>query len=126
MPLKLKVLIGMMALSLAFSLYQLDILGIVLTGVLLGGVLLGNDGVRQLLRGLAMLNIVIIGVGLLQVMQAVLAPGQVSGAVVGVIVAVRLVAVAFNVYFIWALGCEDVRRWMFRKNTKLDELDIDS
>jgi hypothetical protein len=26
-----------------------------------------------------------------------------------------------NLYFVWALGQEDVRDWMFRKNFHLDE-----
>jgi len=112
MPGKLMVVVGLMALGAVLNLVAGGILSAVLEVVLIVGVLAGNDGVRTFLRGLAAIQIlwtitVLAGAATLTNSPALLLAG--------------IIAITSCAYFIWALGQDDVREWMFRKNFKLDD-----
>lgn len=114
MPGKLVVVVVLMAIGIALNLLSGSLLSAGINIALLVGVLVGNDGVRTFLRGLAVLQII---------WAIVILAGV--GAHVGktVLVIAAVIGIASPAYLLWALGQNDVREWMFRKNFKLDDLD---
>jgi hypothetical protein len=112
MPGKLVVVVVLLGVAIVLNILGAALVSAGIQGVLLFGVLIGNDGVRTFLRGLAAVNIVIVLVMSIPAMQAA------DNTMVLIMVAI---SVSINGYMIWALGQEDVREWMFRKNFKLDE-----
>src|SRR5262245_27386548 len=113
MPVKLMIVVALMALGIAGSLYVGALVTAGINVALLVGVLVGNDGVRRFLRGLAALYLLW---GLI-VMFATAAYVLWSPAWTIML----LLGVASPAFTFWALGQDDTREWMFRKNFKLDE-----
>ena len=66
------------------------------------------------LDGVAAVNILLVVVMSMPALQAS------SDSMILVVV---VMSVAINAFFIWALGQDDVREWMFRKNFNLDGVD---
>jgi hypothetical protein len=111
MPGKLKVVVGLLGLGLVLHLVSGALFSAAVQGALLFGVLIGNDGVRTLLRVLAGVNIAVIFV--------TAGPDLQHGD--PTLLAAVCVGVGVAVFIIWALGQQDVREWMFRKNFKLGD-----
>lgn len=111
MPGKLVAVVVLLVVASVLNLLSGALISAGIQAALLFGVVIGNDGVRTFLRGLAGVNILLIVVLGIPAMQSGGAE-VVLGAIIGV---------AVNVYLIWALGQDDVREWMFRKNFNLDD-----
>jgi hypothetical protein len=105
------VIVVLLAVAIGLNLLSSAFISAGIQGALLFGVLIGNDGVRTFLRGLAAVNILVVLVFSMPADQTTSDP---------VVLATAIASVAINGYFIWALGQEDVREWMFRKNFNLD------
>ncbi len=91
--------------------------GIVTAGIqaaLIVGVLAGNDGVRTFLRGLAVIQI-------LWNLTLITAAASETHASTGAIAIFAAFGVGAPAFLVWALGQQDVRDWMFRKNFNLDD-----
>lgn len=112
MPAKLMVIIILIGLGAVAELVAMQLFAAGVGVALLVGVLVGNDGVRTFLRAAAAIE---------ALWQIVLLAALKSWGAHGLVVTLTLVGIAINLYFIWALGQEDVREWMFRKNFHLDE-----
>jgi hypothetical protein len=112
MPGKLVVVVVLMALGAVVSLIAGGLLSAAFEVVLIIGVLAGNDGVRTFLRGLAAVQILWA--------MTVLSRATALGANPALLLA-GVIGIASPAFFIWALGQNDVRDWMFRKNFKLDD-----
>src|SRR5262245_22923184 len=113
MPVKLMIVVAVMALGVASSLYVGALVNAGIGAALLVGVLVGNDGVRTFLRGLAALNFAWSLLALVAfAAYAMWSPGWMITLVFGVL---------NPAFTFWALGQDDTREWMFRKNFKLDE-----
>jgi hypothetical protein len=111
-PTKLAAVILLLALGLVLNLVEGALLVAGIQTALIFGILVGNDGIRTLLRGLALLSILTTVVFSAPALQAGAGPGLVLTAAV---------AVAVQIYVIWTLGQADVREWMFRKSFRLDD-----
>lgn len=111
MPTKLVVCIVLLAIGALFKLLMFDLVAAGIQIALMIGVIAGNNGVRTFLRGLAALGI------LINLVMGLAVLTRVSS---GLIVISMLTAVTANAFLLWALGQEDVREWMFKKNFKLD------
>ena len=81
------------------------------------GVLVGNNGVRQFLRGIAVLQM------MFAVWVLAMASGRLSS---GVLAVIALFGLGIPVFYFYTLGRDDVRDWMFRKNFHVpDDVDTD-
>jgi hypothetical protein len=112
MPGKLMIVIGLMGLGTILNLAAGGYVSAVIDIALLLGVLAGNDGVRQFLRGLAVVQII-------WAVVVVAGATAITGSPVFLIAAI--IGIGSPAFFIWALGQEDVRNWMFRKNFHIDD-----
>jgi len=112
MPGKLVVVVVLLGVALVLNIVNGALLSAGLHGALVFGVLIGNDGVRTFLRALAAVNILVVLVMSIPALEALATGSLIAGVIL---------SVGINAYFIWALGQEDVREWMFRKNFKLPE-----
>ena len=113
MPVKLMIVVALMALGVAGALYVGALVSAGINAALLVGVLVGNNGVRTFLRGLAALNVVWGLIALLATAAFVVwSPTWTI---------MLLIGVANPAFTFWALGQDDTREWMFRKNFNLDQ-----
>ena len=112
MPAKLMLIVVLMGLGAILELVGMQLFAAGISVALIVGVLVGNDGVRTFLRAAAAIE---------ALWQIVVLAALKSWGAHGLIVAIALLGIAMNLYFVWALGQEDVRDWMFRKNFHLDE-----
>jgi hypothetical protein len=119
MPTKLKVLVGLLGLSILLAGVSSSWVSLVLNILLLIGVLRGSEGVRGLLIGLAVLGLA--GNAFVFVIAAA-ALAQGSGLVGAVALGAGIIGTAQCVYFIWCLRQRDVQSWMFRR--KMGNLDV--
>jgi hypothetical protein len=114
MPGKLLGVILLMVLGVIASLATSSWVSAGIEVALIVGVLAGNDGVRNFLRGLAVVQML----WNLTLVTAVASGPTASNSALVVLLAFGLGCPG---YLLWALGQADVRDWMFRKNFKLDE-----
>jgi hypothetical protein len=112
MPGKLMVVVGLMALGVVLNLAGGGLVAAAIGAALIIGVLAGNDGVRTFLRGLAAIQIAWALAVLGMASDIVAAPALLVAGIIGI---------GTPAFLIWALGQNDVREWMFRKNFNLDD-----
>ncbi len=125
MPNKMKLVVVFLILAVGMNVVSLALghggfFAMLLDLCLLGGLLQGNEGVRRFMRSLAVLDMLVLGTGL--VMALLLSPVASPPALVA-LAAGRMVMVS---YVYWALGKEDVRDWMFQSAFNLDGVDLDN
>ena len=113
MPVKLMVVVALMAIGAIGGLVAGALLDAGIAIALIVGVLVGNDGVRGFLRWAALIG----GAWRL----VVIAAAAQAGLLHGMIAVFMVIGVASDGFLFWALGQEDVREWMFRKNFHLDD-----
>ena len=112
MPGMLVALVGLMGLGVVLNLVNGSILSAIIGGALIFGVLVGNNGIRQLLRGLAVLQMAL-AIFALTVASAVLGSG--------VVLVAAVFGLGIPAFYFYTLGRDDVRDWMFRKNFHVDD-----
>jgi hypothetical protein len=112
MPGLLVALVGLMGLGVVLNLVSGSIFSAIIGAALIFGVLVGNNGIRQLLRGLAVLQIAF-AVFALAVASAVVGSG--------VWLVVAVFGLGIPAFYFYTLGRDDVRDWMFRKNFHIDD-----
>jgi hypothetical protein len=119
MPTKLKILVGLLGLSIALALVSMSWVTAVVNALLLLGVLKGNEGVRTLLIMLGALGLC--GNAIVFIVAAL---GLANGYAVLALIAVAagLLGTAQCGYFIWCLQQRDVQRWMFKRT--MGDIDI--
>lgn len=120
MPNKLKLVVAVMILGVALSLVSGAWVSALIGGALTFGVLVGNDGVRAFLRGLCVVQI-LLAAGLTVFPFLLGAASELDGRTMLALAISTVFGIAMPAYMVWALGQEDVRNWMFRKNFKLDD-----
>ena len=106
------VIFGLLGLAVALNAINNAWIAAAFQGALLFGLAIGNDGVRTFMRFLATINIPVILVLMIPDYQAT---GD------AIVLVAAIVSAAVNAYIIWALGQNDVRDWMFRKNFDLGD-----
>jgi hypothetical protein len=116
MPGLLVALVGLMGLGVVLNLVSGAILSAIIGGALIFGVLVGNNGIRQLLRGLAVLQMAF-AIFALAVASAVVGSG--------VWLVVAVFGLGIPAFYFYTLGRDDVRDWMFRKNFHVDDSNND-
>jgi hypothetical protein len=116
MPGLLVALVGLMGLGVVLNLVSGSIFSAIIGAALIFGVLVGNNGIRQLLRGLAVLQIAF-AVFVLAVASAVVGSG--------VWLVVAVFGLGIPAFYFYTLGRDDVRDWMFRKNFHVDDSNND-
>jgi hypothetical protein len=96
--------------------------GIVTAGIgiaLTVGILVGNDGVRTFLKWASLFQ-----AGYTLIVLGFIA-SEAHFAVTGTVIGIFAIAIVFGVFaplfLFWALGKDDVREWMFRKNFHIDD-----
>jgi hypothetical protein len=112
MPGLLVVVVGLMGLGVVLNLISGGILSAIIGGALVFGVLVGNNGVRQFLRGIAVLQM------MFAIWVLAMASGHVSSEVMAI---VALFGLGIPVFYFYTLGRDDTRDWMFRKNFHVDD-----
>jgi len=105
-----------MGLGVVLNLVSGGILSAIIGGALVFGVLVGNNGIRQLLRGLAVLQMAF-AVFALAIASAVVGSG--------VWLVVAVFGLGIPAFYFYTLGRDDVRDWMFRKNFHIDDSNSD-
>jgi hypothetical protein len=116
MPGLLVALVGLMGLGVVLNLVSGAILAAIINGALIFGVLVGNNGIRQLLRGIAVLQMAL-AVFALAIASAVVGSG--------VWLVVAVFGLGIPAFYFYTLGRDDVRDWMFRKNFHIDDSNND-
>jgi len=119
MPTKLKVLIGVLGVSIALALLSQSWISAVLNVLILIGVLRGSEGVRTILIGLGILGL--FGNAFVFVVAAMaIATGGVLQGLVAVLAG--LLGTAQCAFFIWCLRQRDVQFWMFHRS--MGDIDV--
>jgi uncharacterized membrane protein YadS len=120
MPSKLKVLIGLLAVSIVLAVVSQSWFVVGLNALLLIGVLKGNEGVRTLLIGLGFLGIC--GNAAIMILAAMVGTAG-NDLIALVVMATGVFGIFQSGFFIWCLRQADVQSWMFRKTMGMDVAD---
>jgi hypothetical protein len=114
MPGVLMVVVFLQGLGALLNAVTGALLAAAIATALLVGILVGNDGVRNFMRGLAAIQIL---------MNVVLmAAAKSHGAEVSPLAIWASYGIGIPAFIIWTLGQPNVRDWMFRKNFNLDDV----
>ncbi len=117
MPGTLMVVVLFQGLGVVLNAVSGSLLSAAIGGALLVGILVGNDGVRNFMRGLAAIQILMNVV----LMAAASSNVHVAGSTMAIW---GFFGIAVPAFIIWTLGQPNVRDWMFRKNFNLDGVDV--
>lgn len=114
MPGKLAAVVGLIGIGVVANLATSALISAAFGAALLVGVLAGNDGVRTFLRGLAAIQI-------LWTLTLLVAASNEKHADSTTLLVLGAFGIGVPAFYLWALGQQDVRDWMFRKNFNLDD-----
>ncbi len=112
MPTKLKVLVGLMGVSILLALASSFWVSALINTLLLIGVLRGNEGVRWLIQVFAFIGlcygifVVAMGIGTVAL----------AGFLGIIVLGTGAFSVAHNAFLIWCLRQQDVQSWMYHKS----------
>ncbi len=114
MPTKLKVLVGLMGLSIALNIASQSWISVIIGGLLLFGVLKGSEGVRNILMFFAVIGL-LFGVFAMVTTGALLIA---SGGLAGIVARGGLgVSMDESAFLLWCLSQKDVQMWMFHRSS---------
>lgn len=113
MPGKLKVLVGLMGLSIVLALIGQSWVSAIINILLLVGVLKGSEGVRNILMILAFIGLCFGAFALITSAALLLAAGPLGLIGLGGVA----VSIAQNGFLLWCLTQQDVQAWMFHRSS---------
>ena len=116
MPLKLKILLALIAMNSVLAIVTQSWVTLTINVLLAIGIVRGSEGVRTLLIILALLGLAGNALMLFVALQAVAAVGLDAFGVT--IITTTAIGTAINGYFFWCLRQWDVQSWMFHRKMK--------
>lgn len=118
MPIKLIVLVLLMSLNVAASVYTGSFVSAVLQMLLVMGLIAGKEGIRRLLIVLSIINAGVVLVPVLMMLMG--ARVSISRSANEMVLFISLLALAAPLFAVWVLTRKDVQVWMFKRSMGIE------